>query len=98
MQVTRKEIQINRSTRAEEGDPMASPCRAGARVIQRVQGIPFRHGCGRSGGGGDPARPGRPLPPWLAALVVGGDRWGVPAYGGIVYCKRSILELSFIDQ
>lgn len=65
-------------------------------------------------GGGDPARPGRPISPRRAVLVVvvrhvqgvpsttaagaGGDPVGVPDYGSIVYCQHAILERSFIDQ
>lgn len=126
---------------------MASPCRAGAGVIRRVQGIPFPHGVRRcadpgashpsaaAAASGDPgasvvspllphmagvgglirAHSGRPIPPRRAVLVVvilarswrpfhhgaGAGDWkegGVPAYGGIAYCQRSILERSFIDQ
>lgn len=90
----------------------ASPCRAGAGG-QHVKGIPSATAAGAGGDPGasraslPPRRAGagvvirrvRGVPSTTAAGAGGGgDRRGVPAYGGIVYRQRSILERSFIDQ
>ena len=80
---------------ASRASPSTMAAGAGV-VIRRVRGPLFLPSHGGRGGGDDPG--GVHGVPFRHGCGCWGRRVAMPVYGGIVYCQRSILECSFIDQ